>query len=115
GRDVFLKHISEIESPQKDPLQYDLVIIGTPIWASTMSLPVKAYITKMSGKFKKVAFFCTGGGFGARNVFKDMSYLCAKQAVATLSVSHMSYFSGGYKKLVHKFASEIMGSYAMQP
>ncbi|MEM3364253.1 MAG: flavodoxin [Candidatus Micrarchaeia archaeon] len=107
GKDVFLHHLSEIESPAKDPSQYDVVIIGTPVWAGTMSLPVKAYITRMKHKFGKIAFFCTGGGFGAKNTIKDMSYLCGRQPIAVMCISHMSYFTGGYKKSIAKFVEDI--------
>ncbi len=107
GKDVFLNKLADIEMPQKDPSQYDLIVIGTPIWASAMSLPVKAYITRLKHKFNKVALFCTGGGFGSKKAFKDMAYLCGKQPVATLSISHISYFSGGYRKNIPKFTKEL--------
>ena len=29
-----------------DPSQYDIVVIGTPIWASNMSSPIRAFITE---------------------------------------------------------------------
>jgi len=107
GKDVFLNKLAEIEQPKNDPSNYDLVIIGTPVWAGGLSLPVKAYILKFKQKFRSIAFFCTSGGFSSKNVLKDMAYLCGREPVATLSVSHLSYFTGGYKKNVAKFIKSI--------
>ncbi|MFH2027554.1 MAG: hypothetical protein ABIJ08_00305 [Nanoarchaeota archaeon] len=42
GRDAMKKSLTEIET-KKDPSQYDLVIIGTPIWAWTMAPAIRTY------------------------------------------------------------------------
>lgn len=49
-------------SDHNDPSIYDLVVIGTPVWAWSMSSPVRAYMVANKARLPAVAFFCTLGG-----------------------------------------------------
>jgi flavodoxin len=59
GREASGDMMSVINPPKNDPASYDLVIVGTPIWAGKMSSPVRAYLTKVAGKTKRIAYFAT--------------------------------------------------------
>ena len=57
------------ESPRLEPYrfdqnQYDLVILGTPIWAGTFAPPLRTFIRENKLTRKKIALFacCSGGG-----------------------------------------------------
>lgn len=65
---------------------YELVVIGTPIWFWNMSSPVRTFIGRHRTAFKQLAFFCTCGGSGSEKVFEDMQTLSGGHAVATLSL-----------------------------
>lgn len=67
-----------------DPADYALVLIGTPVWAASVSTPVKAYLEQNKTRFPRVAFFATEGGHGANRVFSQMSEILGKQPDATL-------------------------------
>ena len=43
------------------PSSYDLVVIGTPVWAWSVSSPVRAYLLAHKASPPNVAFFCTMG------------------------------------------------------
>lgn len=75
-----------IRSPAKNPRDYDLVIVGTPVWAGNMSSPVRAYLSKTRDRLPKVAFFCTMGGVGNEHTFQKMGELCQKSPVAELAL-----------------------------
>lgn len=60
GRDEMKGYQTTIEN-QKDPNQYDLVIIGTPVWAWGSTPAARAYVIKFKDKLKKVAMFSTSG------------------------------------------------------
>ncbi len=107
GKNLFLNKLADIESPKKDPSQYDIVVIGTPILLNQMSLPIRAYITRFKHKFKSVAFFCVGG-LGSKKAFKDMAYVCGKAPKATLGMSYLTYYSGQYKKRIAEFTKSIL-------
>ncbi len=68
GKDAWLKKPSEIEF-RKAPSDYDLVVIGTPVWAFTMTPAIRTYISL--NKFRKAAFFCTYGS-GESKTFNEM-------------------------------------------
>jgi menaquinone-dependent protoporphyrinogen IX oxidase len=79
GKDATLKRETKIRF-KKDPEKYDLVIIGTPIWAWTITPAVRAYLNqnKENLKEKKLAFFCTMGGSGDKGAFSEMEKLTHK-------------------------------------
>lgn len=86
GKEATLKKLALIKPTKKDPKKYDLVIIGTPVWAFTMSSPIRTYISGNKDFFKKLAFFCTMGGSGDTGTFKDMETLCNKKPIQIMSL-----------------------------
>lgn len=107
GRQAKSKEIIEIQPVRKDPSQYDMVIIGTPVWAMFMSSPVRAYIHENKDRLKKVAFFITLGNIGAEQALKDLSEFCGKEAVATLTVTTRDLSKGYYMDNLKKFTENI--------
>ena len=81
GFDAFRSQSTEIKT-KKDSSEYDLVIIGTPIWAGRETPAVRTYMLK--NKFKKVAFFCTAGNKQSL-AFKNMEKL-SKKPLAVLEI-----------------------------
>lgn len=79
---------------QKDPSTYDLVAIGTPVWASRPAAPVRSYLMRHGARIPRVAFFCTEGGSGHQRVFDEMARLCGKPPVATLVVKERAMSPG---------------------
>ncbi|MDR2966882.1 MAG: flavodoxin [Methanobacteriaceae archaeon] len=75
---------SEIKPIEKDPSEYDTVIIGTPVWASTMASPILTYITENKEKFNDIAFFCTCGHGGYEETLAKMEKISAKKPLETL-------------------------------
>ena len=97
-----------IRMPERDPAEYDLVVIGTPVWFWSLSSPVRSYVLEERRKFKRVAFFCTMGSSGAERVFADLAGLCGKTPVATLAVTDAE-IDATYAKKLDAFARELKG------
>lgn len=55
-----------------DPRDYDLVVVGTPVWAGTMSSPVRSYLYAHRRHLENVAFFAVMGGRGADSTVSEM-------------------------------------------
>lgn len=78
--------LTTLKPLEKDPSEYDLVIIGTPIWAGYPSVPVKTYLIENKDKFKNVAFFATYNGAGFPKAVKTMTKIVGKDPVETLAI-----------------------------
>jgi flavodoxin len=59
GKDATQKKQTEIAPIKRMPADYDLVVIGTPIWAWTLTPAIRTYISKNDLSGKKVALFYT--------------------------------------------------------
>lgn len=56
---------AEIVAPKRDPSAYDLVVIGSPVWAGCVSSPMRAYLDANQRRLPRVAFFCNFAQRGA--------------------------------------------------
>jgi flavodoxin len=84
SRDAFRKFLTDIEYTL-DSSEYDLVIIGTPVWSFGITPAVRSYFTRNIEKLNNVAFFLTSGGLGIKGAFKDMEAL-SKTPVASFEL-----------------------------
>ena len=75
---------AEIEDAQRDPADYDLVIVGTPVYANTLPTPSRAYLETYGDRLPEVAFFCTGEDPNNRHVFELMAEASGREPVARL-------------------------------
>jgi flavodoxin len=83
GKDATLRTPAELGEVQKDPAAYDLVVMGTPVWAWTMAPALRAYIMKYRDKCAAVAFFTTAGGTEPARIVAAMETLAGKKALAS--------------------------------
>lgn len=86
GKQATTKKPAEIKPTVKNPADYDLVIIGTPIWGWNISGPIRAYLMNNVGKFKKIACFCTMGGSGADTAFREIEKITSLKPIADLAI-----------------------------
>jgi len=107
GKDAATKKLTQIKETAKDPAEYDVVIIGTPVWAFTMAPAIRTYIENNKGKFKNVAFFCTEGGSGGKKTFKDMQGLCAKEPKSVIELTEREVKKDIYKPKVKEFIEGV--------
>ena len=59
GKDASQKKLTKIAPLKRSPADYDLVVIGTPIWAWAPTPAVRTYITQNDFSGKRVALFYT--------------------------------------------------------
>jgi flavodoxin len=81
GRDAGNKTLTEILDLSRDPSNYDLVVIGSPVWNDTVSTPIRTYLTKYRGSLSKVAFFTTHDS-EETNAIHDMEEILGIEPVA---------------------------------
>jgi flavodoxin len=103
GREAYKKLPVEIRAPVRNPSDYDLVILGTPVWAGNVSSPMRAYLTAHGGELKRVAVFCTQGGSGAEKVINDMGGLCGRKPVTSLAINDREIKRNNYAESLECF------------
>ena len=64
-----------IETPRYNPLDYRMVVIGSPVWAGHVSSPVRTYIARYAIRIKLLSFFCTMRSTGAVETLAEMAAL----------------------------------------
>ena len=87
GYESVRKKVPAIVEPKHNPKDFDLVIIGTPIWAGGMSSPIRAYLLRFRGHFRQMAFFATSAGDGHEKILGEMAELAAAKPLATIDIT----------------------------
>jgi len=107
GKDATLKKLANIEKIQKDPENFDMIVLGTPIWNRNMTPAIRTYITEYKNKIKNIAFFCTEGKKGGTRTFESMADLCEKKPVSMLEITKKDIKNEEYLNKINRFIQEI--------
>ena len=107
AREALREQLVEIEQCSFDPGHYDLVVLGTPVWAGNLSSPLRSYVARFQGRFRDVAFFCTEGGRGSEKVFSRLEALTGKAPLAMLAVRQREVGSSATKERIAAFAQGL--------
>jgi flavodoxin len=76
-----------IERGRRRVGDYDLVIVGTPVWFWGVASPVRTWVEQHRNALDNVALFCTFGGSGHARALDDLERLCRHTALARLALS----------------------------
>ncbi len=68
GRQVMTKEKPALASFEKDPAVYDLIFIGTPVWAFSFAPALRTFFSQVLLRGKKLALFCCSGGGPGRTL-----------------------------------------------
>lgn len=111
GTDANLRRLTKIKEIKNNPSLYDLIIVGTPIWSSNVSTPIRTYLSLYQEDFKKVAFFCTRLGSDSKKVFDDMKSISQKTPLALLELTSREVARDQYiekvKEFIENFKEEL--------
>jgi flavodoxin len=110
GKEAAQKKAAEIQPTLKNPADYDLVIIGTPIWSWNLSSPVRAYLLQNADRLKRVAVFCTMSGSGDKSAFTETEKICGYNLLASVSFLSKEVAAGKFEAKLEKFAKEARAS-----
>jgi len=106
GKDASKKSLTKLKPLKSKIENYDLVVVGTPIWAWSISTPIRTFLSENKSKFKKLAFFSTRGGSEPEPVFNEMAEI-SKKPVCTLSFTTKQVMKENIEKQVNSFAKKI--------
>lgn len=109
GWDAAREKLTVLKEIKKDPKEYDLVIIGTPVWFFNIATPIRTYIVQNKDRLKDVAFFVTYGGSGGKGVLEKMAQLSGKRPVALLSLREKEVLTGEFLPKIENFVAGLKG------
>ncbi len=105
------KKMPEIKKTEINPEEYDVVIMGTPVWAENMASPIRTYLFNNNEKMDKVAFFCTMLGSGNKRAFLEMERVSESEPLACLALTSKEIKQEKHIKKVKEFINKIKKNY----
>jgi flavodoxin len=107
GYEAFFGKLTEIKSTRRNPAEYDLVIVGTPVWAGSTPSPIRTYLSVNKGSFKKIAFFSCSGNGEPEKAFAQMKSICGKDPTRVLTLRQEQVEKNEYSDAVLDFAGKL--------
>jgi flavodoxin len=115
GKDASLEKMTNIICPIENSNDYDLIVVGTPVWAWNVSPPIRTYLFNNRGNFKKIAFFCTMGGSGGNKTFNSMESISGLKPLGTLELTSREISSGTFEGKTREFANFLLKMIQQSP
>jgi len=107
GYQAFRKRGTMIGDLIRNPADYDVVVVGTPIWAERMASPVRSYLEQVRGLIPIGVFCCTSQSGGYASVLEEMAKVARCEMSASLSVTQKQVESGDYLGLLATFVDQV--------
>jgi len=108
GAEAGMGRSTPILPSQYNPADYDLVVIGTPIWNARLAGPVRAYIGRHRNQFKSVAFFRTAlDSRPSLRCFRQMEEACGRAPRAATNLDADKVNGGDAAAQVQEFVSKL--------
>ncbi len=107
GRDALRKKLTQIKT-QKNPIEYDFILIGTPIWAGNMTPAIRTYIKENPLEQKKISFFITSGGDKRQHVMDALREITPNnEYISNFGILGKLVKKGNYKDKVNSFVESL--------
>ena len=115
GAQATMKKKPKLKDFSINPLEYDLIFLGTPVWAWTFSPPIRSFLSKFDLSGKKLALWTCSAGDGKKamerfkEALNDMDIIASirfQQPLETNPEEAKREASNWAKKLVGTFKTE---------
>lgn len=92
---------------RNDPSRYDVVVVGTPVWAGNMASPIRSYLTLHRAQLRHVAFFAVMGGRGAEQVVREMKFLTHADDAPSCTLTQSEVAAMGFSSKLTNFGNAV--------
>jgi flavodoxin len=75
GYDATRGNVTKIQKTQKSSWDYDLIVVGTPVWNSRLTPAIRTYLKENDLSQKRIALFSTNEGRGSEKTLAMMKSL----------------------------------------
>jgi flavodoxin len=94
--DSWRGRLPSIEVSGQPPEGYDFVLLMAPVWAGHASPPIRAYLAKNRGKFKRAGLVLTCGNRCPASAFDEMAALSGIKPEIALTLREREIKSSAY-------------------
>jgi len=106
GRQNTQKEAAEIDPTEYDPSEYDLVILASPVWAGSVSAPMRGYMTLNAEKLTRAAVFLTNDSGDVKDAFDEIQGILPNNPVVEGALQR-SKIKDEFDSTVRAFIDEI--------
>ncbi len=110
--DGALGRLTVLREPSAHPADYDLVVVGTPVWNASLSSPVRTWLAERRNGLPQVAFFATEGGSGAERVFRQMASVAGREPIGTYCATDRELARDGAQAHARRFVEALRADLA---
>lgn len=108
GVEAIIEAETEIEPTQHSPSNYDLIVLGSPVWSGRISPAIRTYLNNHDLSDREIALFNTNDSDETQNTFDTMKDLAGNHSpVGELVLSKVSKNDGKVKERVRKWTDKI--------
>ena len=97
-----------LSGPTPQISEYDIIFLGSPVWANHLSQPVKSFLHKYDLSGKKVIPFVSHSGGGRGKSFADVADMCDGCIVDT---DGWSSWGGGRQRGIAKWVAKKLAQH----
>ena len=114
GKQVFRKEKPELLPMDKEPSSYDVLFIGTPVWAFSFTPALRTFFENVKLSGKKIALFCCSGGGPGKTVEKMKKQLAGNDFIGEIGFIEPLRDKHKNREKAVNWAREIMGKIGTQ-
>ena len=109
--DSLRKQVTEIEEPQRSPVDYSLIIVGTPVWVWDMTPAIRSYLQWARGRARAIAFFVTSGDTDVQKIAPALENAVNNKPIASTGLNERELKNPvEYEKKVTTFVANLQQS-----
>ena len=112
GKESLRKDTPELLPLKKNPVDYELVFFGAPVWAWNMAAPARSFLTNVDWRDRRVALFCMHGG-GKGGTLGNMRKLVDAAGGSVVAMADFKDLRGGKgdatRERAREWAREVVG------
>ena len=107
-QEVKQNSLPALAGPAPNFMEYDIIFLGSPVWANHLSQPVKSFLHKYDLSGKTVIPFVSHSGGGRGRSFSDVADLCTG---CTVDTDGWSSWGGGRQRGIAKWVAKKLAQH----
>lgn len=108
GFSTLMRRSIEVDVPDVDFSATDVLVLGAPVWAWRVAVPMRSFLKTGPNLPNKLALVLTSGSESyPEKVFAEFGKLAGKSPIATLHVSEAQAKADNFAEIVARFCAQI--------